>query len=127
MATKSYPVANFSQGMYMFWTITTQTASNVTVTITDDSGTTYVTCIRNNQRNPIDPAPCSGYAQLRGNNVMVNVTDSSGISGAAQQNSTVYTPNGPPAGYTYSLALEDYTDNDFNDVWVSLAAWNANG
>ncbi len=113
--------------MYMFWTITGQTAANITVTITDDSGTTYVTCSRNGQRNPVNPAPSMGYIQLKGNNVMVNVTDSAGITGAAQQNSTVFTPNGPAAGYTYSLALEDATDNDFNDVWVSLAAWLANG
>jgi hypothetical protein len=127
MSTKSYPVSNFSKGMYMFWTITGQTAANITVTITDDSGTTYVTCSRNGQRNPVNPAPSMGYIQLKGNNVMVNVTDSAGITGAAQQNSTVFTPNGPAAGYTYSLALEDATDNDFNDVWVSLAAWLANG
>jgi hypothetical protein len=40
---------------------------------------------------------------------------------------SVATPSGQTVGQGYNILLEDATDNDFNDLFVSIIAWQSSG
>jgi hypothetical protein len=125
--TVTYKVPNFTEGMFMMYFITSQTSASVSVTVQDSNGNVYATFNGNGNTNPM-ANPTQGFIQLKGSSITVTVTDSEGTDAAAINTYSINNPqNGEPVGFGYALATEDATDNDFNDVWVSLTAWNAQG
>lgn len=38
-------------------------------------------------------------------------------------NGIIYKPDGSIAGSTYTICIEDETDNDYNDIYVTIASW----
>jgi len=125
MAQKVITLPNVQQGSYMTWTIATQAANNICVTLAD-SAVTYV----NNQcrANTAFGTLSTGFQQVGGTNLTLTITVAN--SDALQ---TVLIPysipnsNGANVGQGYNLLLEDSTDNDFNDLFVSITAWQAAG
>lgn len=125
MASKTFTVP-FNKGQIMFWSWTTQAANQVFVTLADSS-TTYINNVSRQNTNPL-PAPVPGAAAVAGSNLnlTVNVPSSSGlIPSIASGNIT--DGSGNVIGEYFNLAIEDGSDGDFNDIWVSLVAWNTAG
>jgi hypothetical protein len=124
MASKTFNIP-FIQGQLMFWSWTTQAANNVMVTL-QDSSTQYFNASRQNT-DPL-PAPIPGASLIGGPNLQltVNVPAASALV-VSTSSVNITDPSGNVIGETFSVAIEDGSDGDFNDVWVSLAAWNLAG
>lgn len=124
MATSNFNVP-FNKGQIMFWSWTTQAANQVSVTLSD-SATTYINGSRQST-NPLPP-PTPGAATVAGSNLKltINVPNSNQlIPSIASGNIT--DSSGNVVGEYFNLAIEDGSDGDFNDIWVSLVAWNTGG
>ncbi|MDI9339299.1 MAG: hypothetical protein QM534_01905 [Sediminibacterium sp.] len=124
MATSNFNVP-FNKGQIMFWSWTTQAANQVFVTLADSS-TTYINGNRQST-NPLPP-PTPGAATIGGSNLKltINVPSSNQlIPSIASGNIT--DSSGNVVGEYFNLAIEDGSDGDFNDIWVSLVAWNTGG
>lgn len=124
MATSNFNVP-FNKGQIMFWSWTTQAANQVFVTLADSS-TTYIN--GNRQSTSPLPPPTPGAATIGGSNLKltINVPSSNQlIPSIASGNIT--DSSGNVVGEYFNLAIEDGSDGDFNDIWVSLVAWNTGG
>lgn len=115
---------NIPQGWYMTWTMSTQAANNVCATL-KDSATTYVNNVcRQNQSFGI---LAQGFQQVAGSNLQLSVTatSSSGTPNliAATNAFALTNPLGKNVAFGYNIAVEDSTDQDFNDLYVSVVAW----
>jgi len=113
----------FPQGNYMFWTWTTQAGNNVIVSLAD-SGTTYINQQNRQSNNPLPPN--NGFAQIQGTGLQltVNVPASNQLILSGPFSGNISSPNGTVIGQFFNVAIEDGSDGDFNDIWVSLVAWN---
>ena len=126
MATKTISLQNIPQGWYMAWSINTQAAFNICVTL-NDSKTTYVNNVCRASTNFMPPLS-SGYQQVAGTNMqLVIVISSTDTIQTVLQPYSVPTPTGQIVGQGYTVLLEDSTDNDYNDLYVSIIAWKAQG
>lgn len=125
MASKSFNVP-FSKGQFMFWSWTTQAANNVCITL-KDSSTAYINNVCRQNTNPL-PTPPAGAAFVAGSNLTltVNVPASPALI-SSLSSGNIIDGNGNVIGEYFNVAIEDGSDGDFNDVWVSLVAWNTAG
>lgn len=125
MATQTFNVP-FSKGQFMFWSWTTQAANNVCVTL-KDSSTSYINNVCRQSTNPL-PTPPSGAAFIAGSGLAltINVPQSTKLI-ASPSSGNIIDTNGNVIGEYFNVAIEDGSDGDFNDVWVSLVAWNTAG
>lgn len=126
MASQTITLSNIPQGWYMSWSMTTQAAFNVCVTL-KDSSTTYVDneC---RQSTTILPPLAQGFQQVVGTGLTleVDVAESSSIK-VVNQPYAVPDNAGNVVGQGYTILMEDGTDDDFNDLFVSVIAWKSEG
>jgi hypothetical protein len=126
MATRTYGIPNFTKGLFMAWNMYTQAAFNICVTLKDDS-TTYVDH-KCKASMDIDPPLAEGHSFIEGDNlkIVVDIPQSSEIKSSV--NAYIITrPDGMAEGYGFNLSVEDQTDEDYNDLYVSLVAWKHKG
>ncbi len=116
---------NIEKGYYISWFVTTQTSSLVTVTL-KDSVKTYFS--ENKQSTEISPALALGDAIVEGDNLTlsIEVANDSELLGNPHSND-ILTDSGNLAGKEYTLCMEDYTDNDYNDIAISIIGWKSKG
>lgn len=116
---------NIPRGYFMSWFITTQAASKVTVTLLDN-GRRYVSASK--QSTNIDPPLACGYATVEndGLKVVVEVNNNYNLLGDPHSND-ITTDNGSVVGKEFTLCLEDYIDEDYNDVAISIIGWKSKG
>ncbi|MDX1996770.1 MAG: hypothetical protein SF066_03540 [Thermoanaerobaculia bacterium] len=125
MATKTIQLPNIPKNSWMSWSIASQAAFNICVTL-QDSSKVYV----NNQCRASTSFGyiSQGYAQVAGTgmNMVISISSSDNIQTVLIPYS-VPNPSGLNVGQGYNLLLEDSNDQDFNDLFVSIIAWQANG
>ena len=111
-----------TKGQYMSWFITTQAANRINVRLFD-SAKTYVDS--NKASIYIDPPLAQGAAFVEGDNLKLEISSSGWNDIRTWQNmSDILSDSCKPVGKSFSLAAEDYTDDDYNDVYVSISSWN---
>ena len=111
-----------TKGQYMSWFITTQAANRINVKLYD-SVKTYVNS--NKASIHIDPPLAQGAAFVEGDHLKLEISSSGWNDLKTCHNmSDILTDACTPVGKSFSLAGEDYTDNDYNDVYVSISAWD---
>ncbi|MEI8396679.1 MAG: hypothetical protein WCF85_18250 [Rhodospirillaceae bacterium] len=125
MATKTFLVPNFSAGLFMCWDMYTQAGYRINVTL-KDSATTYVNASK--QSTSIMPALAEGNSNINGSNlqIIVDIPQSSSIQPSLNAY-TIARPDGSIAGYGFNLNIEDATDQDYNDLYISMTAWKSKG
>lgn len=113
------------QNYFMSWFITTQAANKISVKLWDNTKT-YVNACK--QSTNIDPPLACGYAKVGGNNLSltVDVPNACNLLGTPHSNDII-TDDGKVVGKEYTLCLEDSTDNDYNDIAISIVAWKNKG
>jgi len=125
MATKTIQLPNIPQGWYMAWTMATQAAFNICVTL-QDSSTTYLnnTC----RQNAAFGYLAQGSQQVAGTGLTLTINiASSDVMQTVLIPYSVPNSNGANVGQGYNLLVEDSSDNDFNDLFVSIIAWQSQG
>ena len=114
---------------YISWFVTTQNALPTKVVLKDDNGKEYFSAKKQNYLNTsIDPPLALGATfftgskltltidvdtkyELKGKPTLIDITDD----------------NGNIVGKSFDLAVEDYTDNDYNDIYVNIVGWTHKG
>ena len=114
---------------YISWFVTTQNALPTKVVLKDDNGKEYFFAKKQNYLNTsIDPPLALGATfftgskltltidvdtkyELKGKPTLIDITDD----------------NGNIVGKSFDLAVEDYTDNDYNDIYVNIVGWTHKG
>ena len=125
MAQVTVPLTLIPNGWYMSWEMFTQAAFNICVTL-QDSETIYVNnkCRQSSSFGTL----AEGFEQVQGNNVnlVINISQSSSVSAIAVPN-VIQAPTGEIVAYLYTVLVEDSLDKDYNDLYVSIAAWAKKG
>jgi hypothetical protein len=125
MAQATVQLPLIPTGWYMSWDMYTQAAFKICVTL-QDSKTTYV----NNQcrQQQAFGVLAQGFQPVQGNNLnlIINIPQSSAISTIVTVNA-VQVPSGLIVAWLYTILIEDGIDTDYNDLYVTIAAWAKNG
>ena len=124
MAMKTISLGNIPQGWFMSWLVTTQAGYNICVTL-KDSAKVYVDNVCRQNLQPLPPLS-QGFLQVAGSGLTLTVEASqSGGLQVVNQPFSVPDKQGNIVGQGYTILMEDATDADFNDVFVSIVAWRA--
>lgn len=124
MTNKDYTV-NIEKGYFISWFVTTQTSCLVKVTL-KDSAKTYFS--QEKQSAEISPALASGNAFVEGDHLTLSIeVANSNVPLGSPHSNDILTDSGNLAGKEYTLCLEDYTDNDYNDIAISIIGWKSKG
>jgi hypothetical protein len=125
MATKTIGLSSIPQNWFMTWTMSTQAANNICVTLAD-SKTTYVSnqCRANKTFGNL----AQGFQQVAGTGMQLTIT----VANATTLNTItsgyqVMLGDGTVVGQGVNILLEDSNDNDYNDLFVSILAWQSQG
>lgn len=125
MSSVQVQLPNIPTNWYMSWSMSTQASNNICVTL-KDSTSTYVNnvCRASKQFGILS----EGFQQVAGTglNLSINVSTNHTLQTVVSPYS-VATPTGLTVGQGYNIVLEDGTDNDFNDLFVSVIAWASAG
>lgn len=124
-APAQFNLSQFPTGYFMSWVVTTQAAFAVTVSLTDSSGTYFSA---SKQSTDINPPLASGSSTINGTGLTltVSIPQSPGIQSSINAYS-ITRNDGAVVGYGYNISIEDGTDNDYNDVNISLVCWRSRG
>jgi hypothetical protein len=126
MASQTFSLG-FSQGNFLYWNWTTQAANQVIITLAD-STTTYINNVSRQSTNPLVPAPITGGSNMNGNNLKLTINIPASSSFKPLLNiSNIQMPGTNTGIQIFTIAIEDSTDNDYNDVWFSIVGWNTTG
>jgi hypothetical protein len=113
------------KGWYMSYTMATQTAADICVTL-KDSQVTYVDnlCRKSTQFLPV---MAQGFVQVAGDDLEVTITVTESATGTLKVETSAfsqYIPNKQdPVALGFLLVAEDWTDDDYNDFFLSITAW----
>lgn len=125
MATKTISLPNIPQGWYMAWNMYTQAGNQIIITLADSSAT-YVN--RAARASSSFGSLSSGFQQVAGTGLTLTIEVPAAASiKTVLQPSAVPAPNGNTVGQGYVVLLEDATDDDYNDLYISIMAWRTRG
>lgn len=124
MVTKTISIL-MPKGYFISWFVTTQAGHRVTVTLSDDKKTYFS---KTKQNTNIDPPLDLGYATVEGNDLKVRID----VEHSTQLKERIYSNNinkgnGEVAGMAFTLCMEDYTDDDYNDIVINIIGWVTKG
>lgn len=118
------PLPNIKQNTQIFWNTSSQTASACRITLSDSSHTYFSV---EKQQQPGD----GGLTVLsNGNALCTGIGLTLQITGLSMKNyitGQAINPNGAEIGYTYTVCIEDWDDNDFNDLVITVFSQNITG
>lgn len=124
MAKVKMNLVGFEKGQYVSWFITSQAANTIKVKMSDDSNTVYFDAQK--KSISIDPPLAQGSAFLKGNNAAIEIesveADHLDTWHNMMQISSAH--DASQVGRCFVLAGEDQNDEDYNDVYVNITAWN---
>jgi hypothetical protein len=125
---RTYPVQVFNKNDYMVWDVISQCANTGKVVLKDDT-TKYFTVEKKNNRCELQHLAKGGAFFKGGTNLRIEVTI---YNVATKQDASVNqfginTQTGETVGNGYVVCVEDATDKDYNDFYISLAAWKKKG
>lgn len=119
---KTLILEGIKSGQYMSWFATTQAANTISVKLYD-SKTVYI----DNSKTSLDMATplAQGGAFVLGEGLTLEISSSGNNELRLSHSMTdITTDTGKCIGKSFALAGEDYTDDDFNDICISISSWN---
>lgn len=128
MAKKEFKLTEFKKGYNIAWYVCTQTAAYpVTVKLFDDSGKTYFSCSKLNASTNLQV-----LSQDHDDIVGCNLTLSIDIPSSKEIKQSITSSNvtdcvANKVGQVYTFCIEDWTDEDYNDVYVNVIGWLKKG
>ncbi len=126
MAKSTLPLNAIPQNWYMTWHMSTQAADEITVTL-KDSAATYVD--GESRQSTTFGVLSHGFSQVRGTDMqlIVDIQGSTRIQAQSNENVVTHPTTGDLIAQGYTISYEDGTDNDFNDLCVSIMSWKTAG
>ena len=124
MAKVKMNLVGFKKGQYVSWFITSQAANTIKVKMYDNSNTVYIDSQKTS--TSIDPPLAQGKATLLGNNAVIEI-ESVGADHLDTWHNMMQISSALDAsqvGSCFVLTGEDQNDEDYNDVYINITAWN---
>lgn len=126
MAKKDYKLPEIKAGMYMCWNICTQTSGHYTLTLKDKQGNVYFSYKKDTFASSLQLVG-QGSSDVKGELVLtVDCPESAELKQSIDAN-VITDSSGGTVGQGYSFCIEDWIDEDYNDVYIDIVAWNNKG
>ena len=124
MASKTIPLAYIPQNWYMGWTISTQSASKICVTL-KDSANTYIDNVCKKSTSFLPPLS-TGFQQVTGTGlaITIDVPDSKDLDFVVEPYQ-VCNAAGSAVVQGVNILLEDASGSGYSDLFASIVAWQA--
>ncbi len=124
MAKKTFTLEGFEVGQYMSWFVTSQAANHIRVKLYDSTGTVYFEGRKSSVY--IEPPIAQGSRTITGPGVKLEVeSEEAEVLETWINNMQISSAsNGKRVGNCFVLAGEDQNDEDYNDIYVNITAWN---
>lgn len=127
---KVYPVEDVMEGDYMVWSVCAQAERNSYVELKDDKYI-YAKIKKTSHSTELQDltSGTKGCFYKGGSNLRFEVTifDSTSPQCGSKSVNGVIDGDARIVGRTMSLCIEDGTDNDYNDLYITLASWKHKG
>jgi hypothetical protein len=125
---KTYPIQVFNKNDYMVWNVCTQCVNTGKVELKDDS-TKYFSMEKTNPGRDLQQLAKGGAFYKGGTNLRIEVTiyNTSTEQDASVNQFGITTRTGEMVGNGYTICVEDSTDKDYNDFYITLTAWKKKG
>ena len=119
---KTILLDGIKKGQLISWFATTQAANTNTVKLYDSQKLYFE---NSKATTNMEPPLVQGYAVVMGDNLSIDVTTSGKLELKLNHSMMDLTTDvGKCIGKTFSLVAEDSVDNDFNDICITISAWN---
>lgn len=119
---KTILLDGIKKGQLISWFATTQAANTNTVKLYDSQKLYFE---NSKATTNMEPPLAQGYAVVMGDNLSIDVTTSGNLELRINHSMLdLTTDTGKSIGKTFSLVAEDSVDNDFNDICLTISAWN---
>lgn len=128
MAKKEFNLTEIKKGYNISWYVCTQTASYpVTVELRDDSGKVYFNEPKKNGSTELQVL-AQGHEDCVGNNLklIADIPNSKEIKQSITANN-VTDSVANKVGQVYAFCIEDWVDEDYNDVYINIVGWLKRG
>lgn len=125
---ETYYLQEFKKGDFMLWSVCSQCRNKFTVVIRDDS-TTYATIKKTDTSVELEKLSQNSAFYKGGENLRIEITfeDKSVDIKESIVCGGIVDGHSKTVGYSYTYCLEDYIDEDYNDIYISVIAWNKKG
>lgn len=128
MAKKEFNLTEIKKGDNIAWYVCTQTASNpVMVKLFDDSGKIYFSSSKQNGSTNLQVLN-QGHDDIVGDNLILSIDIPSSVQ--IKQSITANNVTDSVAnkiGQVYAFCVEDWIDEDYNDVYINIVGWSKKG
>ena len=119
---KTVVLEGIKKGQFLSWFATTQAANTSTVKLYDNRKV-YIEASKNTVN--MNPPMAQGCAVAEGEGLTLEISSSGNCELRLRHfMADLTTDTGKSVGKTFTLVGEDYVDNDFNDICISVSAWN---
>jgi hypothetical protein len=127
MASISYPVNFVEKNDYMCWHVCSQCYNLGTVVLRDDS-TQYFTAEKTSTSTDLQHIAKGGDFYKGGSNLRfeINIPASKNITASVSRDG-ITDGKGANVGALNTFCVEDSTDQDYNDLYINIAAWHKKG
>lgn len=126
MAKKEYKLPEIKAGMFMCWNVCTQTSAKHTITLKDKTGKSYFVYTKDNTSASYQFLG-QGNSDVKGELILtVDCPESAELKQSIDAN-TITDSSGGTVGHGYEFCIEDWTDEDYNDVYIDIVAWSKKG
>jgi hypothetical protein len=123
MATNTFPLALIPSGWYMTWYMATMAGNSIQATLKDQSYTYVNATSPGGNGNFFLLAQGNSIVKAGGLSLTVNIPQAKLIQIAGGPLVVTSPQSGLTIAAGYTLCYEDDVDNDFNDLFVSIMAW----
>lgn len=126
MAKRTLKLQHFEKGNFISWFATTQAANKIVVKLYDSSKVYFEA---SKQSTNINPPLNQGYATMEGNNLCldIDVPAAQKLDIWISNNSILSASVGDTVGQCFTICGEDQSDDDYNDIQVSVIGWKKKG
>lgn len=118
---------NMPEDGYISWFVTTQNTLKTKVQLNDANGKPIFTAEKVDYHNKsIDPPLALGAASIKEGKLPLIVDVNSPVCKELKGKPVLFEitdDNGNLVGKSFSIAMEDYTDDDYNDIYVNIVGW----
>lgn len=126
-ASLTFELDQLPKGYFLAWNVSTQCWNSVNVTL-KVGNTVYFTGGKDNRNTGLQMIAQGGRTHDCDGAPILTITVNE--ASTLKQNVTSGAINNHRAckiGYIYNFCIEDYTDDDYNDVYVNIIGWEKKG
>jgi hypothetical protein len=120
-------MSEIKKGNFMCWEVCTQTSCASTTTLADEEKV-YFTYNKPSTPDGSFRSWPPGTSVCQGNNLKLTIeTEGDGVIKQTINSYNITDSKAKTVGHGYNLCIEDWTDEDFNDIYVNLVGWAKKG